>query len=47
MRTLVELKGIGKARLETMRELLDSSVHKEDWLGYNRIFESNIRKTDV
>ena len=43
----LSLADLTDARLETMRELLDSSVHKEDWLGYNRIFESNIRKTDV
>ena len=34
------------AKLQTMTELLNSSATKEEnWLGYNRLFESNIRKT--
>lgn len=35
------------AKLETMKELLESpnSQQEEGWLGYNRLFESNIRKT--
>lgn len=35
------------ARLESMTELFKSSAAKKggDWLGYNRIFESNIMKT--
>ncbi len=33
------------ARLETLREIFESAGDKTDWLGYNRIFESNIRKT--
>ncbi len=33
------------ARLETLREIFDAAGDKNDWLGYNRIFESNIRKT--
>ncbi|MBQ6602882.1 MAG: HD domain-containing protein [Eubacterium sp.] len=41
----LSLADLTDARLETMRELLESTVHKEDWLGFNRIFESNIRKT--
>lgn len=34
------------ARLETMRELMDSAKKQQnpgDWLGYNRILESNVR----
>lgn len=34
------------ARLETMRELLDGGKNG-DWIGYSRIFESNIRRTAV
>lgn len=34
------------ARLETMREFLSGGKNTE-WLGYSRIFESNIRRTEV
>lgn len=35
------------AKIETMTEMLNSSSNQDDakWLGYNRFFESNIRKT--
>ena len=35
------------ARLETMTELFKSNAQKpiDEWLGFNRIFESNIRRT--
>ena len=33
------------ARLETLREVFDSAGDNADWLGYNRLFESNIRRT--
>ncbi len=34
------------ARMETLTELFGSkAVAKKDWLGYNRLFESNLRKT--
>ena len=33
------------AKLETMREILEAPGAGGDWLGYNRMFESNIRKT--
>ena len=33
------------AKMETMREILDNTTVKGDWLGYNKFFESNIRKT--
>ncbi len=35
------------AKLQTMTELLNSSEDKSDWLGYQRLFESNVRKTSV
>lgn len=35
------------AKLETMTEILEGGEDKKDnWLGYNRFFESNIRKTE-
>ncbi len=33
------------AKLETMRELLKGAAEGAQWLGYNRLFESNIRKS--
>lgn len=33
------------AKLETFKEILESSSTNADWLGYNRLFESNIRVT--
>ena len=33
------------AKLETMREILKAAGDRKDWLGYNRLFESNIRKS--
>ena len=34
------------ARMETLTELFGSKAGaKKDWLGYNRLFESNLRKT--
>ncbi len=37
------------AKLETMRELLKGTqpVDGSEWLGYNRLFESNIRRTTI
>lgn len=37
------------AKLETMKEILSGPAPSDggDWLGYNRLFESNIRKTTV
>lgn len=37
------------AKLETMKEILKgtASADGSDWLGYNRLFESNIRRTIV
>lgn len=33
------------AKLETFSEIFETSGEQNDWLGYNRLFESNIRKT--
>ncbi len=33
------------AKLETMRETLKAAGDNKDWLGYNRLFDANIRKT--
>ena len=35
------------AKLETFKEALKSSNDSSEWLGYNRLFESNIRKTSI
>ena len=32
------------AKLETMKEIFDKAGDNDEWLGYNRLFESNIRK---
>lgn len=33
------------AKMETMTELFASAADDSEWLGYNRLFESNLRKT--
>ncbi len=33
------------AKLETFRELLKGTSDNGEWLGYNRLFESNVRRT--
>ena len=33
------------AKMETFKEILTSSTGNNDWLGYNRLFESNLRAT--
>lgn len=35
------------AKMETMKEILAGAGDNSEWLGYNRLFESNIRKTTV
>ena len=35
------------AKLETMTEILKAAGDNPDWLGYNRLFESNLRKTSL
>ena len=33
------------AKLETMTEILENAGDNNDWLGFNRFFESNLRRT--
>ena len=33
------------AKMETLKELFSASRNNDSWLGYNRLFESNIRKS--
>lgn len=33
------------AKMETMKEIFKAAGNQNDWLGYNRLMESNIRKT--
>lgn len=33
------------AKMQTMKEALGASPENNGWLGYNRLFESNIRRT--
>ena len=33
------------AKLETMREIMGAAKGNDQWLGYNKLFESNIRRT--
>lgn len=35
------------AKLETFKEILDNAGDNNDWLGYNRLFESNLKKSRV
>lgn len=35
------------AKLETFKEALKAGGESSEWLGYNRLFESNIRKTSI
>lgn len=35
------------ARMETFREILNASPNTDEWLGYNRFVESNVRKTST
>ena len=35
------------AKMETMKEVLDNAGDEIGWLGYNRLFESNLRKTSL
>ena len=34
------------AKLQTFKEVLDDNKDKADWLGYNKMFESNVRITE-
>ena len=33
------------AKMETMKEIFKAAGETNEWLGYNRLLESNIRKT--
>lgn len=33
------------AKLETFKEILENNKDNSGWLGYNRLFESNLRAT--
>ena len=33
------------AKMQTMKEIFRSAGETNEWLGYNRLLESNIRKT--
>lgn len=33
------------ARMESLTEIFASAAQKKEWLGYNRLFESNLRRT--
>lgn len=33
------------AKLETMKEIFKAAGENNEWLGYNRLLESNVRKT--
>lgn len=35
------------ARMETVAEVFAGAKQKKDWIGYNRLFESNLRRTDT
>lgn len=35
------------AKMETMREIFDSKDQAEEWMGYNRLFECNIKRTSI
>ena len=43
----LSLADLSDARLETMIEALRSGDDKMEWIGYNRYFESNIRRTNI
>ena len=41
----LSLADITDARMETFREVLETNQGKDGWIGYNKIFESNLRRT--
>ncbi len=43
----LSLADLTDARLETMTEALRSGDDKMEWIGYNRYFETNIRRTNI
>ena len=34
-------------RMETMKEYLNSADEKIEWLGFNRLFDSNIMRSSI
>ena len=34
------------AKMETLTEIFRAAGNNKDWLGFNRLFESNLRKTE-
>ena len=34
------------ARMQTLREVFEADKGRRDWMGFNRIFESNLRRTE-
>ncbi len=43
----LSLADLTDARMETIREVVEDSSVKTEWLGYNKFLESNIRKTTI
>lgn len=43
----LSLADITDARMQTITEIFDASGEQDEWLGFNRIFETNIRKTSI
>ncbi len=43
----LSLADLTDARMETMREIVEDTSAKTDWLGYSKFLESNIRKTTI
>ena len=41
----LSLADLTDARMETMREILDQNKDNNGWFGFNKVFESNLRKT--
>jgi 3'-5' exoribonuclease len=35
------------AKMETFKEILNSSAGNMEWLGFNRLFESNLKATKI
>ncbi len=43
----LSLADLTDARMETIREVVEDSSARTDWLGYNKFLESNIRRTTI
>ena len=43
----LSLADLTDARMETMRELIEDPSSKSEWIGYNRLMETNIRRTQI